>query len=810
MAEHARVVVIGGGVVGCSCLYHLAALGVKDALLLERDELTSGSTWHAAGNLPTFSTSWSILKLQKYSAALYRKLAASSENPINYHLTGSVRLAHGRNRMDEFHHVKSMAKANGLDYEILSPSDLKDRYPLIETHDLLGALWDPLDGDIDPSQLTQALAREARLLGATIRRHTRVTALAQKPNGEWLVTTDKGEITAEIVVNAAGYRAGEVMAMVGRHLPIAVMSHQYLVTEDVPELAGHTESAGRLPLLRDPDTSYYLRQERGGFILGPYEWNATPMWQSGMPDDFANQLWNDDFERLEKYIEDAMARVPALARAGIKRGVNGPIPYSPDGNPYIGPEPGLRNFFHCNTFSFGITQGGGAGKALAEWVVHGQTEWDLWSLDRRRYGDYATTEYTVAKAIEVYQNEYASSFPYEERPAGRPLRTSPLYNTLAAKGARFGARGGWERAVYFDLQSDIPPDTHSFRRENVWHGAVAEEVEAVRERVGILDLPGFTKYELTGTGAAKHLDYLSCSKLPSKGRVSLAYALTPNGKLWSEFTITRLGEDHFYIISAAIAATHDMDLLRQGLASDSPITVTDVSADFGTLIVAGPRARDVLGQVTQADLSNPAFPWLTAQYIETVAGRCLAMRVNYVGELGWELHAPVAQLPTLYAALWEAGAAFGIRDFGLYAMDSLRVDKCYRGWKSDLESGYTPLQASLDRFVDVHKSDYVGKAALVAEHARGAAQRFVPLIFDEDGDAEAPYCAQVFDGDTNVGLTTSGVWSHTLKRSVALAYVSAAKAAPGTQLQVEVLGQMRSATVHAEPLYDPKNERLRA
>ena len=808
MTEHARVVVIGGGVVGCSCLYHLAALGIKDALLLERDELTSGSTWHAAGNLPTFSASWSILKLQKYSAALYRKLAANAENPINYHLTGSVRLAHGRKRMDEFHHVKSMAKANGLEYEILSPSDLKDRYPLIETHDLQGALWDPLDGDIDPSQLTQALAREARLLGGTIRRHTRVTALAQKPNGEWLVTTDKGEITAEIIVNAAGYRAGEVMAMVGRHLPIAVMSHQYLVTEDVPELVARADA--RLPLLRDPDTSYYLRQEREGFILGPYEWKATPMWLDGMPDDFANQLWNDDFERLEKYIEDAMARVPALSRAGIKRGVNGPIPYSPDGNPYIGPEPGLRNFFHCNTFSFGITQGGGAGKALAEWVVHGQTEWDLWSLDRRRYGDYATTEYTVAKAIEVYQNEYASSFPYEERAAGRPLRTSPLYETLRAKGARFGARGGWERAVYLDLKGDIPADTHSFRRENVWHGAVAEEVKAVRERVGILDLPGFTKYELKGPGANQHLDYLSCSKLPSQGRVSLAYALTPTGKLWSEFTITRLGPDHFYIISAAIAATHDMDLLRQGLAADSPITVTDVTAEFGTLIVAGPRARDVLGQVTKADLSNAAFPWLTAQHIETVAGRCLAMRVNYVGELGWELHAPVSQLPALYAAIWAAGSAFDIRDFGLYAMDSLRVDKCYRGWKSDLESGYTPLEASLDRFVDVNKADYIGKAALVAEHARGVAQRFVPLIFDEDGDAEAPYCAQVFDGEANVGLTTSGVWSHTLNKSVALAYVRADKAAPGTKLQVNVLGQMRNATVHAEPLYDPKNQRLRA
>jgi len=807
MAEHARVVVIGGGVVGCSCLYHLAALGITDALLIERDELTSGSTWHAAGNLPTFSTSWSVLKLQKYSAALYRRLAASSDNPINYHLTGSVRLAHHRNRMDEFHHVQSMARANGLEYEILSPAELKTRYPFVETHDLLGALWDPLDGDIDPSQLTQALGRAARELGARVRRHTRVTALAQRPGGEWLVSTDKGDVVAEIVVNAAGYRAGEIMAMVGRHLPIAVMSHQYLVTEDVPELAGRD---AHLPLLRDPDTSYYLRQERDGFILGPYEWKATPMWQDGMPDDFANQLWNDDFERLESYIEDAIRRVPLLGRAGIKRGVNGPIPYSPDGNPCIGPEPGLRNFFHCNNFSFGITQAGGAGKALAEWVVHGQPEWDLWSLDRRRFTDYATTAYTVAKAVEVYQNEYASSFPYEERPAGRPLRTSPVYETLKAKGARFGARGGWERAVYFDLDGTVPAEKHAFRRENVWHGVVAEEVAAVRERVGVLDLPGFTKFELKGPGAARHLDHLTCSRLPGMGRVSLAYALTPGGKVWSEFTITRLGEDHFYIISAAIAATHDMDLLRQGLPSDSPITVVDRSAELDSLIIVGPRAREVLAQVTDTDLSNTGFPWLTAREITAVTGRMFAMRVNYVGELGWELHAPIDQMQALYDAVWRAGQAFGIRDFGLYAMDSLRVDKCYRGWKSDLESGYTPLEASLDRFVDARKPAFVGRDALLAEIARGPAQRFVPLTFDEPGDAEAPYCAQVFHGADNVGLTTSGVWSHTLKQSVALAYVRADLAQPGTKLEVDVLGRRRVATVRQEPLYDPTNQRLRA
>ncbi len=807
MTEHVKLVVIGGGVAGCSCLYHLAKLGLTDALLLERDELTSGSTWHAAGNLPTFSTSWSILQLQKYSASLYRQLAASVDDPISYHLTGSVRLAHSRNRMDEFRHVQSMAHANGLHYEILSPAELRERYPLIETHDLLGALWDPLDGDIDPSQLTQALAREARALGAKVRRHTRVTRLDQDAGGQWRVGTDKGEIVAEIVVNAAGYRAGEIMAMLGRHLPIAVMSHQYLVTQDLPELSA---VGSRLPLLRDPDSSYYLRQERGGFILGPYEWQATPMWQDGIPDDFANQLWSDDFDRLERYINDAMARVPALGRAGIKRGVNGPIPYSPDGNPYIGPEPGLRNFFHCNTFSFGITQGGGAGKALAEWVVHGQTEWDLWSLDRRRFTDYATAGYTVAKAIEVYQNEYAPAFPYEERPAGRPLRTSPLYETLKAKGARFGARGGWERAVYFDLNGTMPEEQHSFRRESVWHPVVAQEVAAVRERVGVLDLPGFTKFDLSGPGAARHLDQIVCSRLPSQGRVSLAYALTPTGKLLSEFTITRLGAERFCIISAAIAATHDMDLLTRGLPIDSPVKLRDLSADLGSLVVAGPRARELLTKITRADLSNAAFPWLSAREIDTVAGPMLAMRVNYVGELGWELHPPVAQMPALYAALWHAGQAFGLRDFGLYAMDSLRVDKCYRGWKSDLESGYSPLEASLERFVDLDKTSFTGRDALLAERDRPATQRFVALLFDSEGDAEAPYCSLVFQGDDTIGLTTSGVWSHTLKRSVALAYVRADLALAGTRLAVDVLGQRCAVTVQREPLYDPANQRLRS
>jgi dimethylglycine dehydrogenase len=398
MVEHVRILIIGGGAVGCSCLYHLTRLGWTDAVLLEQSDLTSGSTWHAAGNCPTFSTSWGIMRLQQYSASLYRRLAEEVDYPINYHITGSVRLAHTEERMDEYRYVLGLAQANGLPYEILAPSALRDRHPFIEVDDLEGALWDPDDGDIDPAQLTQAFAAGARRQGARVQRHTKVIGLAQRGTGEWRVATDKGEYLADVIVNAAGYRAGEVMALIGRPLPIATMSHQYLVTEDIPEFLARTV---RVPLLRDPDASYYLRQEGGGLILGPYEQRATPAWLEGIPNDFSYQLWADDLERLEPYIEAAYRRLPLLAAAGIKRVVNGPIPYAPDGLPYIGPAHGLANFFHCNTFTFGIAQAGGAGKALAEWVVNGGPEWDLWSLDPRRFTDYATPAYALAKAVET-------------------------------------------------------------------------------------------------------------------------------------------------------------------------------------------------------------------------------------------------------------------------------------------------------------------------------------------------------------------------------------------------------------------------
>ena len=691
-----------------------------------------------------------------------------------------------------------------MDYALLDATELRRRHPLVETDGLLGALWDPEDGDIDPAQLTQALAKHARALGATIRRFSPVTGL-RREGGSWRVTTPSGDITADVVVNAAGYRAGEVMALLGQELPTVVLSHQYLVTEDAPELA----DLPRLPLLRDPDVSYYMRQERQGFILGPYEWQATPMWLDGIPSDFANQLWGDDLERLEPYIEAACARVPALGRAGVKRVVNGPIPYSPDGNPYLGPAHDLPRFFHANTFSFGIAQAGGAGKALAEWVIDGAPEWDLWSIDPRRFGPYATTSYTVARAVEVYQNEYAPGFPNEERPAGRPLAMSSLYTLLRDKGARFGARGGWERPTWFGPLPAAPDeDRLSFRRDRVWHHAVGAEVRAVRERAGLLDLPGFTKYFASGPDAAAWLDRKLCSRLPAPGRLGLAYALDPRGRLLSEFTVSRLAADRFYLCSAASAECHDDDVLRADLPPG--VTLDSVSAEIGTLVLAGPRARDVLAKLTEADLSNAAFPWLGVREIEVAGVRLMALRVNYVGELGWELHAPMRDLPALYDALWEAGDAHGLRDFGIYAVDSLRLDKCYRGWKTDLESGYTPLEASLDRFVDLGKPDFVGRAAALSEKQRGPARRMAPLLLDEAGDADAPPLASVFRGEERVGLVTSGGWSHTLGCSVALAYLDTPHAATGTRVAVDVLGERRAATVAAEPLYDPRNERLRA
>jgi dimethylglycine dehydrogenase len=806
--SQARVVIIGGGAVGCSALYHLARLGWTDVVLLERDELTAGSTWHAAGNCPNFSASWSVLKLQRYSTALYAQLAQDVGYDINYHVTGSIRLAHTADRVDEFRHVAAQARALGSEFELLSPAQIKARHPLLELDGIRLGLWDPGDGDIDPAQLTQALAKGARDLGATVYRHTRVTAITELSSGGWRIETPAGSIDAEFVINAAGYRGGEVAAMIGEYLPIVTLSHQYLVTEDIAALV--ERGAARLPLVRDPDVSYYLRQERHGLLLGPYESRGRAHWLECLPSEFAQQLFADDLGRIESYIEAACARMPILGSVGVKRVINGPIPYAPDGNPLMGPSTAAPNFFHCCAFTFGIVQAGGAGRVIAEWVVNGEPDWDVWPLDGRRYLPFANRTYTLAKALETYQHEYGVAYPQEERPAGRPAKVSPLYDRLRAAGAVFGARGGWERALYYARSDDPPGAECSFRRPH-WHHAVARECAAVANGVAMLELPGFAKFEVEGAGAGAWLDHMVAGALPRMSRTALNYFCSPRGGIVTEMTVSQLAEDRFWLISAAAGERHDEHWLRSHLSQRfGPVQIANVTARFGTLIVVGPRSRALLSQLTDADLSNEAFPWLAARSIPIAYTEALALRVNYVGELGWELHLPTEHLAAVHELLITAGRAFELAHFGLYAMESLRLEKCYRSWKADLTTEYTPLMASLDRFVRLDKAAaFIGREALRREAAAGPKERFVPLLV-EARDADAPAVSIVYRGRERVGLVTSGGYGYRLNRSIALAYVRTDLSAPGTELEVEILGECCRALVAREPLFDPSNVRLRA
>ncbi|TDT73023.1 dimethylglycine dehydrogenase [Litoreibacter halocynthiae] len=808
----ARVVIIGGGVVGTSTLYHLAKAGWTDCVLLEKNELTAGSTWHAAGNCPSFSTSWAIMNMQRYSLSLYKGLADEVDYPMNYHVTGSVRLGHSHERMQEFERARGMGRYQGLDLEMMDLNDIKDRYPFIETHDLAGGLWDPDDGDIDPAQLTQALAKGARQMGARIERFCPATGVS-RDGDEWIVHTDKGDIRCEKVVNAAGYyaqRVGEWFKPYGgRTVPMVTMSHQYFLTDEIPEIAAWTAENGRkVPLLRDVDSSYYLRQDKNGLNLGPYERNCKAHWvtpEDPMPEDFSFQLYPDDLERLEWYIEDAMARVPLLGSQGVSRVINGPIPYAPDGLPLIGPMPGVKNAYEACVFTFGITQGGGAGKVAAEWIIHGETEWDMWAVDPRRYTDYTDQDYCHAKAMETYGHEYAMHFPHHTWPAGRDKKLSPVDPKLRELGAVMGAYNGWERANWFAKSGDDTSEesTQTWGRNGPWAARVKEEVEAVRDGVGVLDLPGFSRFNLSGEGAAEYLRGKIAGALPKVGRMNLAYFPDSRGRILTEMSILRHAEDFFTLITAASAQWHDRDLL----ALDLPdvLTLTDHSTEYSTLIVTGPKSRELFEALgTDADLSAP---WLTIQAAKVAGHDCALARVSFAGELGWEIHADNATMPTLYDAVLGAGA----KPFGMFALNSMRMEKGYRAWKGDLSTDYTLLEGGLERFIRFDKpQDFPGKAALLSEKQQGSKKAFVTLVVDA-GDADAPHMSTIWHGDEVVGETTSGDWGYRINKSIALGMIRADLAQPGTELEIEIYGERRPALVQEDqPLWDPENKRIRA
>ncbi len=808
----ARVVIIGGGVVGASCLFHLAKAGWTDCLLLEKNELTAGSTWHSAGNVPTFSASWSIMNMQRYSAELYRGLSEEVDYPMNYHVTGSVRLAHGKNRMREFERAAGMGRYQGMDIEILAAGDIRSRYPFAEIHDLAGALYDPYDGDIDPAQLTQALARGARTMGAKIARATPAIGVS-RDRGEWVISTPNGDVRCEIVVNAAGYYAQRVGEMFkpfgGRRVPMVAMSHQYMLTDQIDELEDWTRANGRkLPILRDVDISYYLRQDKFGLNLGPYEADCRAHWvepQDPLPEDFSFQLFEDDLERLEWYIDDAMDRVPLLAEAGISRVINGPIPYAPDGLPLIGPMPGVPNAFEACVFTFGIAQGGGAGKVLAEWVTEGQTEWDMWSCDPRRYTDYTDHAYCVAKAREVYGNEYAIHFPYREWPDGRPSKLSPVHDRVVDLGGQMGAYNGWERANWFAGSDDDTSIDASltYERCGPWEPRIKDECEAVRDAAGVLDLPGFARFKLSGKGAADWLSGRMAGALPRVGRMNLAYFPDHRGRVHTEMSVMRSDDDEFRLITASAAQWHDFELLSNSLPASGQLSLSDHTNEVSTLIVTGPESRSLLAAISRA---NFELPWLSIQSAIVADQPVELARVSYAGELGWEVHATNEQMPAIYNAILAQGA----KPFGMWALNSLRIEKAYRVWKGDLSTDYTLLQSGLGRFIKFDKAhSFPGKAALQAEFQAGSTRKFAILEVDVT-EFETPYMSTIWQDDNVVGETTSGAWGYRLNKSLALAILRADLAEPTTQVEIEIFGHRYQARVMApHELYDPMNERLK-
>lgn len=805
MKSHARVVVIGGGIGGCSTLFHLTREGWSDVVLVERDELTSGSTWHAAAQVTQFGAVQTMVGLKRYSVRLYQELAADPDFPIDYHITGGIRLAHNQDHLDGYRHFIGLAKCMGVDFELLPPEECGLRHPLMQTHGLVGGLWDPLDGDIDPSQLTQALARRARQAGAEIYRFNPVEAIDRKANGEWVVHTKNGDIACEIVVNATGYRVNEVGRMLGVEHPVISMEHQYFLTEPIAALEALDR---RVPIIRDPGDDFYSRQEKFGLLVGIYEQDCKTWGLDGIDPSFTMELCPNDLDRLLDNMERVFERLPVLTETGITRTINGPITYSADGLPLIGKIPGLRNAYACLGLRAGIGEGGGHGKLLAEIIVHGEAEWDTWPLDPRRFTGHCNTEFTALKAIEDYQNEFRFHMPHEHRPAGRPAKTTPLYPVLQAKNAAFGVVAGWERALFFKPEPAFE-DRHSFRFTPT-EQVVADEVRAVHERVGLMEVSGFTRFEIAGPGAADWLDSLLCGRLPDKvGRVGLNYFLTDKGHALGEATLARLDGDRFWYGAAAAAEVHDWQWLSERLPARG-VKLRNLTDSHSILVVAGPKARDLLASVSpRCDWSNAAFPWLTAKEVVIGAARALAMRVSFSGELAWELHVPNAQLYLAHRILDEAGGAFGLRPFGLYAAESMRLEKCYRHWKADLVTDYSILEAGLERFVRLEKERFVGREALLVEKQQGVKNRFVPMVVDCEL-APAQSGDPIYNNGDLVGSVTSGGYGHRLRRNIALGFVGAQHAALGTRLEIGILGERFGAEVMGEPLFDPGNDRARA
>ena len=837
MKKNAKVVVIGGGVVGVSTLYHLAKKGWTDVVLVERKELTSGSTWHAAGLLPLFNMSYSVGKLHQYSVDFYHQLQEETGQDVGFRVVSNIRLATNEDRMDEYRYYSGVAQTVGVEVRQLTPEQVKELWPLCNTEGIVGAIQHPDDGYIQPADLTQALAKGARDRGATIYRNTSVTALQQQADDSWLVKTDKGDINCEIVVSCTGNFARKTGEMVGLDIPVMPVEHQYIVTDPHPDIL--ERKAQGLPeqaVLRESDAGYYLREEAGGLILGPYEEGAPCCYVDGPNDQSEYELFNGDLDRLMPHIEACINRVPAFAEVGVKTVYNGAIAYTPDGNPIVGPAWGLKNFWLNEGHSFGITAAGGAGWQLAEWIVDGEPTVDMMGVDPRRFGPYASRGYLRAKNEEAYDHVFKNHYPDEERSAARPLKTSPCYDRMKALGAVFGTVYGWERPNWFvpedysltdgdlnrpdallnkNYSSPLPDgrivEKNSFRRSNYFQ-FVGEECLHVSRQVGLLDMSAFAKCTVTGPGSEAWLNSIVANRVPKTvGRIGLCHMLSKNGGVRAEFTIYKRGENSYYLVFAGANERHDWDYLTKLAPADNSVNLQKITTQMGVLVLAGPKSREVLQKLTDSDLSNDNFKWLTGQSINVGYAVADALRVNFIGELGWELHHPIEMQNYIFDELMKAGAEFDIKPFGIRAMDSMRLEKSYRLIPREMSIEYAAYESGLDRFIKLDKDcEFIGKQGLLDWQQRGFNNSFVTLEVHSVTDADARGSEGLFKNGKLIGRATSGGYGFRVQKSLALGIVDSAFAAIGTEMEIEILGNRYPVTVIEESPYDADNQVLRS
>ncbi len=807
LPSHARVVIIGGGIGGCSIAYHLAQMGWRDVVLVERSELTSGSTFHSAGLVGQLRSDVNLTKMIRYSVDLYRKLKDETDYDPNWREVGSLRLASSPARLEELKRQVALARSFGLPLELISTQEAQKLFPILNPDGVLGAVYLPTDGMVDPSGVTYALAAGAKKFGARLFTMTRVQAIALKGDRVDAVVTDRGTIKTEIVVNAAGQWSGEIAAMVGLYLPVTPMAHLYLITRPIPGLPRN------MPTMRDPDHLVYWREEVGGLIAGGYERQPAPWGLDGIPPDFNNRLLPPDWDRFQPLMENLIKRTPIIEHAEVNMLLNGPEGFTPDGEFLLGPTP-VKGFWVAAAFcAHGLASAGGIGKAMAEWIVAGHPEWNLWRLDLRRLGNnYASQRYTVARTVETYSKYYDIHYPHEERETMRPLRLSPVYYRLRELGAVFGEKTGWERPNWFNSNDKLGIADYQPKGWASRHYSPAIEVEhcGTRARAGLFDETSFSKFQVHGAGALAALQYLCANDVDQPiGRVVYTQMLNPRGGIECDLTVTRLAADRFRIITGTAFGEHDRSWIRLNLPEGADVQIEDVTSQYACIGLWGPRARDILRRVTTSDVSNAAFPYMTAQTLAVGEVPVLAVRVTYVGELGWEFYCPMEYGQRLWDVLWEAGQADGVVAAGYRAMDSLRLEKGYRYWSADISPDYTPYEAGLGFAVKLAKGNFIGRDALVKQKQEGIQQQLCCLTL-ADPTAIALGNEPVRRNDRVVGWITSGGYGYSVGKSIAYAYLPRAHTAIGTVLDVELFGERIGAVVEREPLWDPKGERIRA